>query len=340
MHDRHWVIRITGVLFTAALLLTTTGCEKALNLKDPAVNATAVFDELWTVMDKHYSLFPYKGVNWDSAYGPFRAKVRDGMPETELFGVLSDMLAALKDGHVTLTSSIDTFTYLGFYKPYPYNFNYENIVNTYLQHAYSTSGPLIYKISSGVGYLYYKRFANDVTDQQIDKVLTDMAQTKGLIIDVRDNTGGSTANADRMFQRFITARTLVKFELSKKGPGHDDYTAPQPYYISPAGVHYGQPIVVLTNRACFSACNDFVLYLSGLQNVTQIGDQTGGGGGIPGDYLLSNGWKLQYTATVTLSSAKAPVENGIVPDIPINISPSDESNGKDPILEKAFQSLQ
>jgi len=333
------MIRITGALFTA-LLLMTTGCEKALNLKDPATHATAVFDELWTVMDKHYSLFPYKGVNWDSTYKQFHVKVRDGMPETELFGVLSDMLSTLKDGHVSLTSPIDTFTYLGFFKPYPYNFNYDNIVKTYLQHAYSSSGPLIYKVVSGVGYLYYNSFANDLTGAQIDKVMTDMAQTKGLIIDVRNNTGGSTENADRLFERFITARTLVKFEMNKKGSGHDEYTDPQPYYLSPAGTNYGEPIVVLTNRACFSACNDFVLYLSGLPNVTQIGDQTGGGGGIPGDYILSNGWKLQYTATVTLSSAKLSVEGGIAPDINITISPSDESNGKDPILEKAFQSLQ
>jgi hypothetical protein len=318
----------------------TTGCEKALNLKDPAANATAVFDELWTVMDKHYSLFPYKGVIWDSTYTQFRGKVRDGMPEAELFGVLSDMLSTLKDGHVTLLSPTDTFTYLGFFKPYPYNFNYDNIINNYLQHDYSSSGPLIYKIASGVGYLYYKSFADDVTDQQIDKVLTDMAQTKGLIVDVRNNTGGRTENADRISGRFITARTLVKLEMNKTGAGHDDYTDPQPYYLAPAGAHYGQPIVVLTNRACFSACNDFVLYLSGLPNVTQIGDQTGGGGGIPGDHILSNGWKLQYTATVTLSPAKVPVENGIVPDINITISPSDERNGKDPILEKAFQYLQ
>jgi len=339
MHDRHWVIKIIGVLLTAAML-TTTGCEKALNLKDPATNATAVFDELWTVMDKHYSLFPYKGVNWDSSYDQFRTKVHDGMSQTELFNVLSEMLSTLKDGHVTLSSPIDTFTYLGFYKPYPYNFNYDNIVHTYLGNEYSSSGPIIYKIASGVGYLYYKSFANDITDQQIDKVLTDMAQTKGLIVDVRNNTGGGTENADRVFRRLITARTLVKLEMNKKGPGHGDYTDPQPYYLSPAGTHYGNPIVVLTNRSCFSACNDFVLYLSGLSNVQQIGDQTGGGGGIPRDYILSNGWKLQYTATVTLTPGKVPVENGIDPDIDITITPTDETNGKDPILEKAFQSLQ
>jgi len=335
-----YLTSIISALLAAVLLLTATGCEKALGLKDPSTNATAVFDELWTVMDQHYSLFPYKGVDWDSSREQFRKKIHDGMSQTELFEVLSDMLASLKDGHITLISPIDTFTYIGFYTAYPINFNYTNIINNYLQNDYTTSGPIIYKMESGVGYLYYKTFVDDVTDQQIDKVLTDMAQTKGLIIDVRNNTGGSTQNVDRLVRRFISTKTLVKFEMDKKGPGHEDFLNPQPYYLSPAGQHYNAPVVILTNRTCFSSCNDFVLYMSSLANVRLMGDQTGGGGGIPRDYLLSNGWKLQYTATVTLSPSKEIVEKGIPPDVNITIASDDELNGKDPILEAAFQSLQ
>jgi len=329
-----------SVLLAFTLLFTTTGCEKALGVKDPSINATAVFDELWTVMDQHYSLFPYKGVDWNNMREQFRANVHDGMSETELFGVLSDMLATLKDGHITLISPVDTFTYLGFYTAYPINFNYTNIINNYLKNDVSTSGPIIYKMESGVGYLYYKTFVDDVTDQQIDKVLTEMAQTKGLIIDVRNNTGGNTQNVDRLVRRFITAKTLVKFEMDKKGPGHEDFLDPQAYYLSPGGQHYDAPVVILTNRTCFSSCNDFVLYMSGLANVRLMGDQTGGGGGIPRDYLLSNGWQLQYTSTVTLSPFQETVENGIQPDVNITITPDDELNGKDPILEAAFQSFQ
>lgn len=330
---------ITSALLAATLLFAFTGCEKALGLKDPSTNATAVFDELWTVMDQHYSLFPYKGIGWDSCRKQFRPKVRDGMSQKDLFGVLSNMLATLKDGHVTLISPTDTFTYLGFYTSYPANFNYNNIIYNYLKSVYNTSGPVIYKIESGVGYLYYRTFADDITDQQLDKILTDMAQTKGLIIDVRNNTGGNTQNADKLVRRFLTERTLVKFEMDKKGPGHEDFLAPQPYFLSPAGQHYNAPVIVLTNRSCFSTCNDFVLYMSALSNVRLMGDQTGGGGGIPRDYLLSNGWKLQYTSTVTLSPVKKIVENGVSPNVSITITPIDETNGKDPILEKAFQAL-
>lgn len=70
-----------------------------------------------------------------------------------------------------------------------------------------------------------------------------------------------------------------------------------------------------------------------------MGDQTGGGGSIPYNYILANGWKVQYSATITLSSLKEPIENGIIPDISIGINPFEESSGKDPILEKAYSLL-
>jgi C-terminal processing protease CtpA/Prc len=133
---------------------------------------------------------------------------------------------------------------------------------------------------------------------------------------------------------------VVKYDVVKNGPGHDDFNNPKPYYLSPAGQYYANPVVVLTNRSCFSACNDFALYMSGISIVKLIGDQTGGGGGIPNNYLLANGWKLQYSATITLSPVKDNIENGIPPYVNIEISSTDELNGKDPILEKALQFLQ
>lgn len=331
---------IAPVLLAAILSITSAGCEKALGLKDHDGSAPAIFEELWSTMDAHYSLFPYKNVNWNDIHTLYQSKIRNGMAQQDLFDSLSNMLASLKDGHVTLIAGNDTSTYVGFYRSFPDNFNYHNIIHSYLQDSYSTSGPVIYKVVSGVGYLYYGSFADDITDQQLDKIMSDMAQTKGLIIDVRNNTGGDTKNADKLYQRFITEKTLVKYEVSKKGPGHEEYLEAQPYYLSPAGQHYSAPVVILTNRACFSTCNDFVLYMSALPNARQMGDQTGGGGGIPRDYLLSNGWKLQYTSTVTLSPSKEIVENGIQPDVHIDITPNDISAGKDPILETAYQSLQ
>ncbi len=323
-----------------AFTLLFSSCEKALNLKEPATDAVAVFDEVWTKLDVQYVFFNLKNVNWDSVYTVYRPQVTEDMSNDALFTVLDHMMQSLRDGHVGIITPEKSSAYGGFYQLYLKNFNYENIITGYLYNDYQTAGPIIYKVNEGIGYLYYSSFEMDVTDAEIDSVLTYFKDTKGLIIDVRDNSGGNTENANKLFRRFISARVLVKYEQQKEGKGHDDFFSPTAFYLSQEGVYYNKPICLLTNRSCFSACNDFVMYMSQLPNVTRIGDNTGGGGGIPVSYLLANGWKIQYTATATLTPQKEYIENGIVPDIHIDITPVEESNGKDPILDEAIQVLQ
>lgn len=322
------------------MLFISTGCERVLDMKEPAKDPVAVFDDLWKTIDEHYALFPVKNVDWKNTYAEYRAQISSGATDGELFTVLSDMLQTLKDGHVTLVSKSSTSTYDNFYKLYPINFNYQNLLNTYLNPGYKTIGPVSVKVVNNVGYIYYGSFANDITEEQLDQIFSELSSTKGLIVDVRSNTGGKSKNVDRLFSRFISDKRLVKYEMKKNGTGHDDFAGPEAYYISPSGTAYTQPVVVLTNRTCFSACNDFVLYMSGLTNVQLIGDQTGGGGAVPYDYVLLNGWKLQYSASITLAPDKDAVENGILPHVNVLITPIDETNGKDPILEKAFFALQ
>lgn len=328
------------VVLATILIFIFSSCEKALTLKSPASDPVAVFDELWNFMNIHYSMFHVKEVNWQQVYNDYRPQVKNGMSDSDLFKLMSSMLYTLKDGHVSLITKKDTATYINFFKAYPINFNYLNVVNTYLKNDFKVSGPIIYKVVDQIGYMYYKSFANTISDSELDVVFNAFKDTKGIIVDVRNNTGGQSINADKLFSRFIAEQKLVKFEVTKKGSGHNEFYEPTPFYISPAGVTYKNKVALLTNRMCFSTCNDFALYMSQLPNVKLIGDQTGGGGGNPNNYVLSNGWKLQYSATYTLSPAKANIENGILPTHKIDISPSDETLGKDPIIQKAFEILQ
>ncbi len=322
------------------LLYGLTSCEKAINLKNPDSTPVAVFDEAWKVMDERYAMFSFKEVDWKSVYTTYRQQVTDDMTDKALFDVLARMLETLKDGHVALLSDTDTAVYQNFYATFPANFNYPNLLKNYLGNDYKKVGPVIYKVLNNIGYLYYDAFANDISDSQLNSIFTDIAPTEGLIVDVRNNTGGNVDNANRLFARFISGKFLLKYNVNKAGPGHDDFTAHRPIYLEPAGSYYNNSVIVLTNRRCFSACNDFVMYMSGLANVQLMGDQTGGGGGVPHNYLMANGWKLQYSSSATLSPEKRNIENGITPDVSINITPIEETAGRDPIIEKAYESLQ
>ncbi len=326
-------------LLFIGLSIVLLSCEKVLDMSPPENGAVAVFDEMWQEMDRRYSLFGIKQVDWDAEYLKYRDRITAGMPDNELFQIMSEMQQTLKDGHVALISGVDTSGYDSFYSLYPTNFNYRNIQANYLGSDYKTSGPFVYKIVDNIGYVHYSSFNSTYTDIELEKMIEDISVTKGLILDIRSNTGGSSLNVDRLAKCFITDRKLVKYEKRKSGPGHLDFSDPVPYYLHPGKLIYSKPVIVLTNRTCFSACNDFVLYLSALPNVQLYGDQTGGGGSIPNNYILANGWKIQYSSTITLSPEKESIENGIQPDVRITISGLDESRGIDPIIDRSFLAL-
>ena len=327
-------------LAVVALALIAPGCRKVLKLTDPTSSPMKVFDEVWNVMDQRYALFSIKEVDWTKAYSTYRQSINDSTTESELFLILSNLLAELKDGHVALIGPGRTSTYDLFYTSFPTNFNHQNLLTNYLHDQYTRTGPLIYTVQDSIGYVYYESFEKSITQPQLDTVFGSFQFTKGLIIDIRGNLGGASENAEMLFQQFVKGEKLVKYEVGKSGSGHDDLSPALPLYVHNArGLTYGHPVCLLTNRSCFSASNDFVLFMSGLDNVRLVGDQTGGGGGIPQQYSLSNGWTLQYTATMTLSPDKLNVESGIQPDVKVGISNIEETQGRDPIIEKAFSLL-
>lgn len=331
---------INGRLFLSAIclwiFLFVLGCRKAFQLDTPDRSATAVFNDLWKFIDEHYALFEVKNVDWAGVRQRYANLVKNEMSEQELFEVCADMLEELRDGHVSLSSSVRTATYENFYRLFPANFNYAIVEEQYLRANRRTAGAFIYAKDQDIGYIYVRSFGDAYTDEDLESVFSELADVKGFIIDVRDNSGGTAVNVNRLTSKLLSAKRIVKYELVKSGPGQSQFNPPVPFYLSPSGVIINKPVVLLTNRKCFSACNDFVSYLKGQVNVTVIGDRTGGGGGVPANFVLVNGWKLQYTSTITWSAQKLPIEEGIVPDIAINISPIDEANKRDPILERAI----
>ena len=55
------------------------------------------------MIDEHYCFFREKQVNWDSIHRVYAPRFNDAMTDRQLFEVLDNMLAELRDGHVNLT---------------------------------------------------------------------------------------------------------------------------------------------------------------------------------------------------------------------------------------------
>lgn len=294
------------------------------------------FEALWKIMDEHYCFFDYKKINWDSVHTVYSARISDKMNEEQLFGVLSEMLAELKDGHVNLYSAFDVSRYWSWYEDFPENFNLY-VQKKYLGKDFMISSGIKYKVlSDNVGYMYYESFAVNVGDGNLDQIIAKFSTCNGIIIDVRDNTGGNLTNVDMIAARFTNERRLVGYIQHKTGKGHSDFSTPYPKYLETTGrLRFQKPVVVLTNRQCFSSTNDFVSVMKQLDNVTIVGDSTGGGSGMPFSSELPNGWSVRFSSSPLYNAEMQQTEFGIAPDVKVGLKEADVARNIDTIIECA-----
>ncbi|MFP4506310.1 MAG: S41 family peptidase [Cyclobacteriaceae bacterium] len=333
-------------LFAGSLLLSS--CEEVLINEEYEDQAVDVFNSLWTTVDENYTFFDFKNIDWDAVYAANRPRVENGMRSDSLFNVLSDMLFVLRDGHVNLSAGFDLSRNWQWYLNYPPNFDWDIIERNYLGDDYEISGPFYNRVIDSIGYVYYESFEDDVSEGLVDYIVRkfssrvsqdgDTTIVKGMVIDVRNNGGGSLGNVEKIVGRFADERKLVHYWQYKDGPGHNDLTERIPKYVEPEGeFQYQGPVVILTNRRCYSATNFFVQIMKNFPNVLVIGDSTGGGGGLPINRELPNGWRYRFSSTLTTTVAGENIEDGVAPDERVDITEEDLRNGRDTILERAFE---
>jgi hypothetical protein len=326
-------------LFAGILgLVLLIGCTKTdVYTTNPRTN----FEALWKIMDEHYCFFEYKQVDWNTIYRKYDVLLSDTMNQFVLFDFLGEMLAELKDGHTNLISSFNIARYWSWYEDYPPNFNSE-VHKTYLGTDYLIAGGIRYRRLSGnqIGYMYYGSFSSGVGENNLDYVFEHFKDCKGLIIDVRENGGGSLTYSDRIASRFLEEKITVGYIKHKTGPGHNDFSELYPIELSPSKRRrWLRPVVVLTNRHSYSATNDFVNKMKMIPHVIIMGDRTGGGSGLPFNSELPNGWIVRFSASPMLNANKQDTEHGIDPDIKVSLTKADISNGKDTLIEEAIKLL-
>lgn len=328
---------ISWLLFLTCLSGLTACIREEEYTNDPIGN----FDQLWKIIDERYCFLDYKGIDWKKIGERKRKFIEPEMDDRDLFQVLSDMLYELQDGHVNLTST-DNQTHFDFWLDSPRNFSEATIEsNYYLGQNYQQTAGFKYKIlNDKVGYIYYEKFSEGIDNNDLDRVFSYFSNCKGLIIDVRQNSGGNATNSAKVASRFTEKKILTGYICHKTGPGHNDFSEPYAIYLEPAkGIRWQKKVAVLTNRHSYSATNDFVNHMRCLPNVTIVGDKTGGGSGMPFSSELPNGWTIRFSASPHFDKNMNHIEWGIDPDVKVDINYKDEVNGFDTIIEEARKLL-
>ena len=311
----------------------------------PENNPKGNFEALWNIIDTRYCFLDYKqevyGLDWNEVHKRYANRITSGMKDKALFQVLAEMLNELRDGHVNLSASHETSSYREWFDSYPSNFS-DTIQRIYLGKDYIQTAGLKYQIlEDNLAYVYYESFSSGIGESNLDFLFDNIAICDGLILDVRNNGGGLLTMADRLASRFTNEKLLAGYWSYKTGPGHSDFSKPAPVYTEPSmdRIRWQKPVAVLTNRRSFSSTNDFVNRMKQMPNAVIIGDQTGGGSGLPFSSELPNGWSVRFSASPMFDPDLNHIEFGIEPDIKVDMKLEDMLKGKDTIIEKAREVL-
>lgn len=186
-----------------------------------------------------------------------------------------------------------------------------------------------------------------------------LKNTKALIIDVRNNGGGSGDIGDSVVSKLIDkdvlrykkqlknsmqlyyARPRLLQDFSQTNPAVDVYSEWQDAVIKPAdeSQKYTKPVFVLVNERCFSACDTFVDSFSSNKLGEVLGAQSGGGTGYP--LWIGLPWDMgnfRFSVMRGYSNHDRYLEGtGTIPDVEIKPDVASLRQGVDGELLKAFQ---
>jgi len=176
-----------------------------------------------------------------------------------------------------------------------------------------------------IGYIKIRSFSKN-TSSGLDKALEEL-RGKGitkLILDVRNNPGGLLNQAVEVTDRFLNKENLIVYTKGRSDEQNMRFTS----HDKVAGVSY--PLIVLVNGGSASASEIVAGALQDLNRAIILGTQTFGKGSVQTIIPLSDGSALRLTtARYYTPSGRVIQENGIEPDIIVEMKPRDELEKKD-----------
>lgn len=336
----------TKLYLLLAIGFILTSCEETLlgpvRPNDPIAN----FDEMWKSYDQWYGLFQVKDIDWHATYAEYRPQVDEFTSDETLKAIFKNMIDPLNDNHVYLiTTQNEPRIESGIFDTLKVQTDFDlNIVDTYAAEFHHYDAALDYGIlADQTGYIHFGDFipTQAFHKKALDHILDQLEETRGLVIDIRDNAGGGDAVAQYVAGRFANDRHHYMTVRKKDGPDPNDFTQAIEWFVEPTGgTRYTKPIVLLTSRWTQSAGETFALAMKEMDHVTLVGDYTSGAFSDNIARELPNGWLCFISiGDYRASDGKSYEGIGIEPDIRLVNTKDDILSGRDKALERAIEFL-
>lgn len=193
----------------------------------------------------------------------------------------------------------------------------------------SVSGKML---DNNIAYIAISTFGENTTNllkQQLSELLKN--DPKGLILDLRYNSGGYLTTAIEVISQFIP-KGIVMYE--QEGNGNETS-----YEAIPGGLATEIPLVVLVNEGSASASEITAGAIQDFGRAPLVGVTTYGKGSVQNWIPLSdNEGAVRITIARWLTPNHRQINKvGLTPDYVVPITDEDTAAGKDPQLDKAIE---
>jgi carboxyl-terminal processing protease len=176
---------------------------------------------------------------------------------------------------------------------------------------------------------------SESTSQDFKKAVFEIINNnvKGIILDLRNNPGGLVNQAIDVAGWLLNRNDLVMIEKGRDGVKKE-------FRTNGSGDLISYPTVILINEGTASASEILAGALKDNRNLTIIGEKSYGKGTVQKLINLSDNLMLKVTIAEWLTpNGNVINDNGITPDIEVELTLEDYEQQKDPQLEKAIEEI-
>jgi carboxyl-terminal processing protease len=204
-------------------------------------------------------------------------------------------------------------------------------------------------LPGNIAYVALNGFDDDTAAKEWDMHWSEISKANSLILDLRENGGGSDSVGAHIMASLIDKATPGELSRSTRwiatyrawGNAQTPLRFPVGTVEPDAAHHFAGPTVMLTSPRTYSAGEDMAVVFTQAHRGKTIGEPTGGSTGQPLTFKLPGGGAARVcTKHDSFADGREFVGVGIQPDIPVHLTRADIIADRDSVLETAIHSLQ